>query len=114
MNSKFMTKISVTNISETYYSFGQEYKYTKSLQQHPFYVKPKYNTLKEELLDCFEILNSEQDNMTLLQNQIGIIQTFNSNLHTILLSLVQQQKNKIESNGNSLWVDDNECKYYNT
>eukprot|EP01084_Bolivina_argentea_P199100 340752_1 len=58
------------------------------------------NHLNEIIVDVFPV--------ALLAPDIEIIKSKHRQFAT------QAMENKIESNGNSLWVDDNECKYYNT
>eukprot|EP01083_Nonionella_stella_P208093 755436_1 len=55
-NSKFVSTIANnSNHSElSYFSLGQQYRYTTHLQKHPLYVKPRFASLKEELACYFE------------------------------------------------------------
>eukprot|EP01084_Bolivina_argentea_P147563 258159_1 len=80
----------VENENKTYYySFGAQYRYTQNLQQHPLYVKSKYNTLKEELEAYFRgIQNPEKDSGVLFQTQLKKIESIDANLRPILRTIV--------------------------
>eukprot|EP01084_Bolivina_argentea_P048384 89163_1 len=54
-NTKFVTEITTElNTSKvSYYSFGQQYKYTANFKEHPLFVTAKYNNIKEELFQYF-------------------------------------------------------------
>eukprot|EP01084_Bolivina_argentea_P276388 471597_1 len=75
------------NNTASYYSFGAQYRY--NLEQHPFYVKNKYDNLKTELLTYFFTKYSSQDQMQLLQSQTEKIKAMKSNLQPILKQLIK-------------------------
>eukprot|EP01084_Bolivina_argentea_P181347 313206_1 len=65
-NNKFETKTANDAANGTYYSFGTRYRYTQNQQHHPFYVLPKYHTIKEELHEYFSRMHESEDTDTLL------------------------------------------------
>eukprot|EP01084_Bolivina_argentea_P253225 425295_1 len=116
-HNKFNTTImTVENETDAYYSFGKQYRYTKNLREHPFYVKPKFSSLKTELHEYF-IQNEKQ---VLLERQIKTIKSFPTNLQAILTSLVKgsifpEMKTEIEFDREScmeiFWMDKLKNKY---
>eukprot|EP01084_Bolivina_argentea_P285074 488776_1 len=85
-NNKFETKPILKAESNAYYSFGMQYRYTKNLQQHPFYVRPRHKTLKEELVAYFtRIQNKQNDTKNLLQSQLQTIESMDKCLHPIVI-----------------------------
>eukprot|EP01083_Nonionella_stella_P090756 253592_1 len=38
----------------SYFSFGEQYRYTNNLKRHPLYIEPKFGSLKEEFADFFK------------------------------------------------------------
>eukprot|EP01084_Bolivina_argentea_P122254 216656_1 len=111
--------MTVEKETETYYSFGTKYRYTKNLKKHPFYVKPKFETLKDELREYF-IRNEKQ---MLLEKQIKTIKSFPfipTNVQTILTSYVKTSlfteiNSKIQIDREScmefFWMDKTKNKY---
>eukprot|EP01084_Bolivina_argentea_P208878 355948_1 len=58
-SGKFQTSMGVSDdqTKTSYYSFGTQYKYTNNLKEHPLFVKPKYHSFKQELVEYFKRLN---------------------------------------------------------
>eukprot|EP01084_Bolivina_argentea_P036905 68222_1 len=54
-NSKFVS--STGNSNDSYYAFGEQYRYTRNLSHHHLYIQPKYKSIKEELIHYFERTN---------------------------------------------------------
>eukprot|EP01084_Bolivina_argentea_P179939 310897_1 len=91
-NSKFVTKLeNKTPTKALYYSFGTQYKYTKDLEQHPLYVKPKYESIKEELYEYHKRINETKDANILLYRQLMTIQQMKPSLQPILQHVVQKE-----------------------
>eukprot|EP01084_Bolivina_argentea_P205109 350436_1 len=114
-SSKFVTKMSEESnaVSEPgYYSFGTQYKYTKNLQDHPLYVKPKFNDLKQELIEYFMRINKETDSMKLLHYQLDKIESMNISVQPILKDFVLETNTN--DNVSTLWDIDAEQKYNDT
>eukprot|EP01084_Bolivina_argentea_P154159 268767_1 len=88
-NSKFITPNSDINT----YSFGTQYRYTPNLSHHPLYIKPKYNNLKEELIEYSKITNKQIDENQLFNELYTNIQSFDSAEKSILLELVTNEIN---------------------
>eukprot|EP01084_Bolivina_argentea_P291821 501592_1 len=75
-NSKFITNPNPKQYTESipkYYSFGVQYKYTSDIKDHPFYIAPKYNDIKEEMIEYLLLINGETDKTELVTKQIKSI-----------------------------------------
>eukprot|EP01084_Bolivina_argentea_P208876 355942_1 len=91
-NNKFETQMTLSKEHNSYYSFGVQYRYTNNLEQHPFYVKSTYDSLKQELLQYFRFIqNKEKDAGQLLESQLERVKSFeaNTNLQPILRKFIQ-------------------------
>eukprot|EP01084_Bolivina_argentea_P083738 151603_1 len=87
-NNKFQTKMTAESKNETYYSFGEQYRYTENFQQHPLYVKTKYNTLKEELCAYFVAEYNAKETKNLLATQQKEIELMDVRIKPILTKLI--------------------------
>eukprot|EP01084_Bolivina_argentea_P276165 471176_1 len=85
-NSKFVS--SSSNISDSYYAFGEQYRYTDSNSHHPLYIKPKYESIKNELVQYFTATNLENDKYQLLSKQMSKIASMNPKTAQLALRLV--------------------------
>eukprot|EP01084_Bolivina_argentea_P107591 192368_1 len=106
--SKFVTKITSENeknSKDQFYSFGVQYKYTQNLTEHPWYVKPKYESLKEELTEYFRRKFAENDLLQLLESQLEPLSTIKVSLQPILKQLLRNEMNisADDTNKNALW-----------
>eukprot|EP01084_Bolivina_argentea_P250015 418726_1 len=73
-SSKFMTA-SGDQSKTSYYSFGEQYRYTHNLTKHPLFIKPKYTSVKEDLYQFFLRENIVKDKQMLLDSQIDTLQS---------------------------------------
>eukprot|EP01084_Bolivina_argentea_P257107 433081_1 len=98
-SSKFESKMDEGTGKDSYYSFGIQYRYTKNLEQHPYYVKAKHNSLKEELRVYFaKIQDKDTDLNRMLNLQFNAMQSFNKDLRLILTPYV-----KLEVFNDMIW-----------
>eukprot|EP01084_Bolivina_argentea_P179935 310887_1 len=90
-NNKFATEVNLDTVNESYYSFGQQYRYTYNLKQHPFYVKSKYNSLKQELEAYFVDMYNQTDAEILIQSQLKMIQEMDTDhdLQSMLTTIIK-------------------------
>eukprot|EP01084_Bolivina_argentea_P022961 42733_1 len=92
-NNKFVTSNDQVDAvaSENYYAFGEQYRYTPNFSHHPLYVKPKYKSIKEELIEYLKSINRKHDELTLLQNQIETIKSMQLHLQQASMELVTKK-----------------------
>eukprot|EP01084_Bolivina_argentea_P201936 345096_1 len=81
-NSKFVTS------DTSYYSFGRQYRYTKNFSKHPLYISPKYQTLKQEIVEYFKTKNHIHDIAILMGIQVETITSMSPSLQPMLLNLI--------------------------
>eukprot|EP01084_Bolivina_argentea_P091701 165054_1 len=120
-NNKFETKMVHNKETNSYYSFGTQFRYTKNLQHHPLYVESKYPTLKKEIYEYFKEENEASDAYILQEHQLTVIKqfdsntqenVFDSNTQSFLLSVIM--KNETVNDTYVLWHDneiESEYKY---
>eukprot|EP01084_Bolivina_argentea_P021026 39052_1 len=107
-STKFQTSMALHDENDSYYSFGTQYRYTKNLQQHPFYVEAKYYTLKEELIVYF----TNKDTQILLKSQVEAIQSMKPDVQAIIMSLVKDTMSVKQHHDDSpLWLNDDALHY---
>eukprot|EP01084_Bolivina_argentea_P313843 543549_1 len=86
---KFITSVSTDDESKVpYYAFGEQYRYTPNLQEHPLFIKPKYRNIKHELLEYFKRINTKTDTENLVNGQLDIINTMGAKLQLMLKQLI--------------------------
>eukprot|EP01084_Bolivina_argentea_P225578 381171_1 len=112
-NNKFMTQVDTKreHSKVPYYSFGQQYRYTDNLKEHPFYIQQKYKSFYQELCNYFERINGVEDVKILLHSQTHTTQTLEqSEIHPILLEIIHQKDFNHdvidEKNCAGLWIED--------
>eukprot|EP01084_Bolivina_argentea_P271197 461371_1 len=69
-NNKF-----VTSGVNSQYAFGEQYRYTSNFCHHPLYIKPKYTSLKDELVNYFISAHKKEDELALIQKQMELIKS---------------------------------------
>eukprot|EP01084_Bolivina_argentea_P028257 52533_1 len=84
--SKFITTMDLEEKDESskaqYYSFGTAFRYTKNLQEHPFYVVPKYKNIKEDLIYYLQSIYQKEDEFQWRQDKMN---TAKSTVHEQVL-----------------------------
>eukprot|EP01084_Bolivina_argentea_P048117 88672_1 len=82
---KFVT--STKHSSELYYAFGEQYRYTSNLKHHPLYIKPRYTSLKEELIQYLISVNRIHDEHVVATKQIVSMESINPKFAQLLSEL---------------------------
>eukprot|EP01084_Bolivina_argentea_P152152 265456_1 len=68
----------------SYYSFGQQFKYTENLNSHPLYIKPKYKDIKQEIFEYFKAVNLTLDTINLFESQSNTVKSMDVRVKSIL------------------------------
>eukprot|EP01084_Bolivina_argentea_P238311 400377_1 len=93
-NNKFVTLMESDNNKNelSYYAFGEQYRYTDNLREHPLYIKPKHESIKTELFTYFYNLNHVTDNSILLSGQSEVINSMEPDAQSLLHKIVNVQQ----------------------
>eukprot|EP01084_Bolivina_argentea_P274563 468031_1 len=108
-NTKFVTELETNEaIKPSYYSFGEQYRYTANLRQHPLFVSAKYESIKEELYEYFKKLNESNDKIALLQSQLNSINSdIDSTELQSMMKLFLQYPASLNEEQQKRWPDEN-------
>eukprot|EP01084_Bolivina_argentea_P083744 151611_1 len=100
--NKFVTS---ANMNSSYYSFGEQFRYTPNLVDHPLFVEPKYQTLKQEVFEHIKSINEEFDINILLQSQLQTINSLPPEFHKLkpLLKKIINEETINDNDINCLW-----------
>lgn len=107
-SNKFSTEVKKKKDNESkaqYYSFGTQYKYTRSQIGNPLFVAPKFANLKEELYEYFKRVNAKDDAQKLIRKQLKTIDAMDCNFRPLLKQFVCNESVTI-LDANVLWMDD--------
>eukprot|EP01084_Bolivina_argentea_P001749 3230_1 len=106
--NKFVT----SNTNANNYSFGTQYRYTHNLSHHTLYIKPTYDSLKEELFHYFKKVNQQTDETMLLKQLLENANCMNENVQLLLLeingnTINQKTKDAVSEYLKTILVDNN-------
>eukprot|EP01084_Bolivina_argentea_P103273 185009_1 len=106
--TSFISNKSSKFVTAAQYSFGKQYRYTKNFSQHPWYIKPAYPSIKQELMQYFISKNEERDEKVLFAAQLETINSMHSDVRTMLVQLVAGEHKDFEDNvfDYLIWVEE--------
>eukprot|EP01084_Bolivina_argentea_P297951 513384_1 len=82
--------------SDSYYAFGERYKYSNDFKSHPLFVEAKYNSIQEELFTYYKDINEISDKRHLLVQQIEAIKSIPSYLQPKIKKILQNDHGPVE------------------
>eukprot|EP01084_Bolivina_argentea_P083743 151610_1 len=106
-SNKFVTSVVLPSDEKSkiaYYAFGLQPKYTPNLLEHPLYVAPIYDSIKQELCQYYTRINEKTDLRILRGMQLEIINTMEKEVQLPLADIINE--NVMINHVQDLWYEE--------